>query len=811
MSNGKNPSAKSRRWWHRGVGVMALLAAVAGGGWWFWQRSLPELTGTFALPGLSAPAQIVRDANGIPSIFAGNRPDALRALGYLHASERFFSMEMNRRAGQGRLAEVAGADMLGADKLLRGLDLYRLAEQSYATFAPESQAQFEAYAAGVNGWLATHQDRLPLEFTLLGIKPAPWRPADSVVWGKLMAMQLSANMRDELRRARLLTQFPADKIEALYPPYPATAPVTVQPDFPALPSPDKAAPLPQRGELRDAEPLRRALARLERLVTQQQPGASNEWVVSGARSVTGKPLLANDPHLDLQAPILWFLVRLVTPEMVVAGGSVPGLPGVLLGQNGHIAWGFTTTNSDVQDVFVETVDPQDATRYLTPEGSAAFVTRTETFKVKGEPDVTLTVRQTRHGPVLSDVDAEARQALQGTDKVLALGFTALRADDKTAQALLQMNVARNWDEFQRALQDFQAPPQNIVYADTAGHIGFTNAGLVPVRAGGDGRYPADGAGGVGDWRGMVPFADLPRLFDPPGGTIFNANNAVVGGGSPWFGREWEQPYRAERLQELLKAKPQFSLDDMAAMQADIVSAAARSLLPKLLPLIEAQTPAGKQALALLQGWDFTMRADRPEPLLFSWLLLRVYDAMLRDRYGEAAAEFDPKVSALTALLDAGEGWCVDRCRKDVNAAWGRALAELSARHGAEMLRWRWGDEHQAPFANKVLSHLPGFDWLFDLTQASDGDFYTLNRGGSFGEAGSKKPFVKLHGAGYRAVYDLADPDKSRFMIAVGNAGHPLSPYYANLLPLWQRGASVTITGTAEELIAQGGRRLTLVP
>ncbi len=811
MTSSKNSPTHSRRWRRGLISVCALLGVIVGVGGWFWQRSLPDLDGTVTLPGLSAKVQIVRDANGIPSLFGSNRADALRALGYLHASERFFNMEMNRRAGQGRLAEVVGADMLGADKLLRGLELYRLAEQSYTTFTPENQALFEAYAAGVNAWLKLHRDRLPLEFTLLGIKPEPWRPADSVVWGKLMAMQLSANMRDELRRARLLTQFPPEKIEVLYPLYPLTAPVTVAPDFPAkAPLPEKPAPLlPRRGSL-DNQPLQRALASLESLVTQNQPGASNEWVVSGSRSVTGKPLLANDPHLDLQAPILWYLVRIVTPTMTVTGGSVPGLPGVLLGQNGHIAWGFTTTNSDVQDVFIETIDPKDPTRYLTPQGSESFVTRVETFKVKGAADVTVTIRRTRHGPVLSDVDAEARQALQSSDKLLALSFTALQDNDKTAQALLQLNVARDWEEFQNALRDFQAPPQNIVYADTAGHIGFTNAGLVPIRVGGDGRYPADGASGAGDWKGMVPFSALPRLLDPPAGTIFNANNAVVGSGAYWFGREWEQPYRAERLQELLQAKPQFSLTDMTAMQADNVSVAARSLLPRLLPLLEPRTPVGKRAQALLQHWDFTMRANQPEPLIFSWWLLGLHKTILLERYGQAAASTDPKALAIARLLDADGGWCVDRCSLEINNAWEDMVAELSSRHGADPMRWRWGDEHKAPFANKVLSHLPGFDWLFDLTHASDGDFYTLNRGGSFGESGSKRPFVKLHGAGYRAVYDLADPTRSRFMIATGQSSHPLSPYYANLLPLWQRGESVTITGTPEELSTKGPL-LTLLP
>jgi len=820
---------KPRRWPRllaiAGISLVGIGFWTVGGAAYWWQRSLPQMQGAVALKGVGSPVNIYRDAHGVPSIFANNRADALRALGYLHASERFFSMEMNRRAGQGRLAEVVGKDMLPTDKFLRTLDLYPLVERSYSHYQPATQALVQAYADGVNAWLETHRDRLPLEFTLLGIKPEPWQPTDSLVWGKLMGLRLSANMREELRRASLLAVQPAAVVERLYPSYPNDAPVTTAPRFAASPAvtPSKAPPKKQS----EYEPaLEQAFTKLAASWPYQNPGASNEWVVSGARSSTGKPMLANDPHLGLEAPIMWYLARLVTPEGELKGATVPGLPVVLLGQNSHIAWGFTTTNSDVQDIFIETLDPQDPTHYLTPTGSAPFITRQETIKVKDAPAVTLTVRTTRHGPVISDVDSDAQQALHDSKKVLSFAFTGLRDDDTTPEALLNLNAARNWDEFQNALKLYQAPPQNVVYADRDGHIGFTNPSLVPVRKEGDGRYPADGASGRYDWRGMIPFTYAPRLYDPAGGTILNGNNAVVSvGNAHWLGRDWDTPYRAERIEELLKQQPTFTLKDHNAIQMDVLSPVARTLLPRLLqqvspvpPMKAADKTTEQQAQALLQKWDFTMRADRPEPLIFEWWLMRLYDQLARPPFGALGQEKQYNAFIVQNLLDHPAGWCdkllqptSQDCAPQIKAAWQQMLTELTARYGQDVTRWQWGKEHRAPLENKVMAYLPGFNALFGLDHASDGGFYTVNRGGNSDQTGKEHPLIKTHGSGYRAVYDLANPANSQIMIATGQSGHPLSKHYGDLTPLWNAGQSLTLSGTAEELAKQGAAHLVLQP
>lgn len=843
MAKTQSVPARSRRRWLTGLLVLPIVVALGAAlaGTVYWRRSLPDTTGRVALSGLQAAVEVYRDANGVPHIFAQNRADALRALGYLHAADRFFSMEMNRRAGQGRLAEAVGPDMLGIDKFLRTLGVYTLAEKSLAQFRPDQQALLQAYADGVNGWLATHHDRLPLEFTLLGIKPEPWRPADSVVWGKLMALRLSQNMHEELQRAALVAKFPRPMVERLYPDYPNTAPVTVQPDFrpvatkPGAPrpvetlpdAPGTKPPKPRAEKALTPPPedsptpaVAKALERLAAVWPFPPTGASNEWVVSGARTASGKPILANDPHLGLETPILWYLARLVTPEGELKGATVPGLPVVLLGQNDAIAWGFTTTNSDVQDVFVEKLLPQNPSRYVTPEGDAPFTVRTETIKVKGASDVVLTVRATRHGPVISDSDTEAKAALADDTHVLSLAFTGLGEEDTTAGALLDLNVARDWESFRHALQAYQTPPQNIVYADRTGAIGFINPGLVPVRKAGDGRYPADGASGNNDWRGNVPFTEVPQLYQPPGGAIVNGNNAVVGAGGLYFyGREWDTPYRAERIVALLRPLQKSTLADHAAIQGDVVSLPARQLLPLLLALLPRAGLTAGEALArdLLRDWDGAMLAGRPEPLIFEWWLMRVYDALLRVPF-QGMVSKPTNALAVQRLLTMPTGWC-DRvveprsadCAPQVRAALQQTLAELAARYGGDIRQWRWGSEHFAPMENKVLDHLPGFTAILGLRHASDGGFSTVNRGGNFDAGGKSHPLIKTHGGGYRALYDLDDPARSRFMIATGQSAHPLASDYANLFPLWRTNQSVTLSGSTADFAARNRGHLTLVP
>jgi penicillin G amidase len=786
-----------------------IVTLFAGGMALVFERAMPDYSGAASLPGLSATARVYRDRWGVPHIFAASGNDAARALGYVHASERLFQMEMQRRAGQGRLAEMAGEGMLAIDKFIRTLGFYRLAQSSVAALSPDAQDYLQAYADGVNAWLATHKNSLPPELLLMGGAPEPWTPADTLVWGKLMALKLSGNSKLEMLRARLAGRLSPSRMEALFPETPG--PITIEPRRGA---PSEAGQSGRRASLPAAMP---AFAQSDpahgaSLLSSFQNGASNEWVVAGQHTASGKPILANDPHLDFEAPILWYLARIVTPEMSIKGATVPGVPGVLLGQNDAVAWGFTTTDSDVQDLIIETLDPKDGNRYLTPEGSAEFETRSEIIRVKGAPDAVLAVRATRHGPVLSDLDFDLRK-IAGAGKVVALAYTSLGASDTTSEALQRLNRARGADDVVEALKIYQGPPQNIVYADREGHIGFINPGLLPIRKSGDGRMPADGASGAFDWIAMAPFEKLPQLRDPEAGFIFNANNAVVPRDyAPSLGSDWESPYRARRIQAFMDESGPHSPDVSASMQADHLSLAAKDLLPALLA-VNAKTPQAKEALALLKTWDAVADKDRPEPLIFEAWLHTLRRLLLAEKAGDPLSEKGPSAASIAAALQNAPDWCGagdPDCAGVKAKALDQALAMLTKRQGDDMKGWRWGRENVATFRHNFYSHIPLLDRLSEIRMETSGDVYTLDCGGGNGKDRTN-PFARTHGPGYRGIYDLSNPDASRFMIATGQSGHIFSRHYADLAPLWAEGRSIALGGSEEDFTRQGADLLTLTP
>lgn len=781
--------------------LLSVGLALCGAAWLLY-GSLPDYSGKIEMKGLSEKVDVYRDAYGVPHIFADNRTDALRTLGYIHASERFFQMEMQRRAGQGRLAEAVGPTMLSVDKFTRTLGLYSLAESSFAAMAPESQKLFQAYADGVNDWIATHPRSLPPEFSLLGINPDPWKPADSVVWGKLMALQLSKNYKLEILRAQLMSKLSPAQMKTLFPAW-GSAPVTMEPKI--------------AKKLESSLPTEDVLKKLAS-ITSLDHAASNEWVIAGSRTQSGKPILANDPHLSLGAPILWYLARITTPEFNAKGATVPGLPVILLGQNTNIAWGMTTTGSDVQDLFIETIDPKNNKNYLTPQGSVPFETHKEQINIKGKEPVVITIRTTRHGPVLSDIETDTA-TIAGSGKVISLAFTGLGDKDRTAESLLRINKAVNWGEFLDALRLYQSPPQNVVFADIKGDIGFINAGLVPIRKKGDGTMPVDGASGTYDWKSVVPFEEWPHLYNPASGFVFNANNAVVSMNSKnFYGTDWEEPYRAMRLQQFFDTIDQHTLDSSAQMQADHVSLVARQLLPYLLR-IKFETsgdnadPRSAEATDMLRDWDGTMDKNRPEPLIFEAWLYEMHKLVLVDQAKQQLTERGPfAANSLALILDKKDnGWCrIDICETIARQALSDALDLVASRQGNDMHHWRWGTEHTTLLHNKVFQHLPYLSGISDLSVPSSGDFYTLDRGGSF-DPPADHPFARQHGGGYRGIYDLANPDRSRFIITTGESGHIYSPYYRNLVQGWNDVKAITLSGSPQELAAKNAALLEFTP
>lgn len=792
------------------LAFVTLPALMLAGGCIWWARSLPALSGSLALGGLSGEARAIRDAHGVPHIFAATMADAMRVLGYLHAQDRLFQMDITRRVTQGRLAAIIGPDGLRFDRLFRTLDLAGRARDSLSAFSPEARAQLQAYADGVNARLAETGQALPVEYALLGFAPEPWKPEDSVLWGKAMAWKLSANWRQEALRAKLASRYDRARVERLFPkPFPEW-PITIAPDFGATPSRAKAEGPPAGTGTAKASVLDYA-GLLALPVTGH--GASNEWVVDGSRSASGKPLLANDPHLELGVPILWYLARITTPELTLTGATAPGAPVVLLGQNGHIAWGFTTTESDTQDLFVETPDPARPGHYLTPDGSRPFAEERVAIAVKGAAPAEMIRRSTHRGPIISDVAAE----IEGGGKALvSLAWTGLSGADTTAEAFFRINKARNWDEFLSALRLYQSPAQNIVFASRDGSIGFVNAGAVPVRKSGDGRYPASGATGEADWSGMVPFEGWPQLYNPSQGAIVNANNMVAPLDYPhWLGYDQGPGFRARRIAELLGARQSHDVDSFAAMQMDVEAIHARDLMPYLLKLTP-ETPLAEQVLGLMRRWDHRALHDRPEPLILEWWLRRMNAHLLKsglDALGPSVGGLN--AAAIIEILRSPAGFCNGDagadCMGAVKAAFDDTLRDLSGRHGSDPALWRWGSEHTALMANTVLDRVPGFRTLFRRDFPSDGGFYSVNRGGMVGPADASRPLARNSGAGYRGIYDLADPSRSRFIIASGQSEHPLSRNYADQMPLWRRGEHIRLHVSEAELAADNRGTLIFRP
>ena len=773
---------------------LVVLATIVGA--YLFYRAMPVYSGAEKLPGLSSEVRVWRDAYGVPHIFASSMDDAARALGYLHASERMFQMDILRRVGQGRMAEIRGPDLLPVDRFIRTIGFYREAETSLSALSPWAQKRLEAYAEGINAFLASHA--LPPEFLLAGDRPEPWKPANSLVIGKIEAYQLSQNFKLKLLRARLLAKFGQERANWFFPGARPGDPISTLPAISDTHASDDS--------------IDDALGTL----TGIGKGASNEWVVAGSRTLSGKPILANDPHLDLSAPILWYLARVVTPEGSVKGATLPGAPVFVLGQNDSIAWGLTTADSNVQDVFIETVDPTDPSKYRSPDGPRPFETREETIHVKGGADVQLTIRATRHGPLLSDVNADLAN-FAGPGKAVALAFTGLGDRDTTGEALMRVNSAHNWGEFLDALRLYQTPTQNLVFADVRGDIGFVNPGLVPLRKSGLGLVPVDGASGAFDWTGTIPFDQWPRLHNPETGFAFNANNAnFPDDHQPSFGQDYEENFRARRIQQFFDAIDKHSLETSAAMQADHLSLDVKELQPFIATIAPSDERARK-AQAMLLSWNAVMDKDRAEPLIYTAFLRSLHKILLDDKTGLPMGEKGPfAATTLVSLMRDHPSWCDTPgapdpdCRRALGRALDAGLSLLVERDGADMNQWRWGAEQKAVLQHQVYSHVPLFDRLSDLSVPSSGGYYTLDRGGG-SEVVPNLPFARTHGGGFRGLYDLADPDKSRFMIATGESGHIFSRHYGDLTPLWNDVKSISIAGSEDELKKSGAQELRLEP
>ncbi len=572
------------------VAVLALGLLVPLAAWLYLRRSLPQLDGTLKLAGIQGPVEIIRDSHGIPYIYAASDHDAFFGLGYAHAQDRLWQMEMQRRIGAGRLSEIFGEKTLETDEFLRTAGFYRAAEAAWPALSPETQDALQAYTDGVNAYLASGR-QLPPEFTILGVRPEPWRPTDSLVWAKMMAWNLGESYGDDLLHAELLAALGPERSAQLAYAYPANAPVILPP-----------------GSMTGLLEAERALREQTGLGGKQV--GSNNWVVSGARTASGKPLLANDPHLAAQIPSIWYLASIQGDRIHVVGATLPGTPLIATGHNQDIAWGVTNLGPDVQDLFIERINPTNPNQYEVDGRWVDMQIIPEEIVVKGAKEpVKWAARATRHGPLISDVTSQRGHAM-------ALRWPSLDPGDTTIQAFLGINYARNWDEFTGAMEFYVGPSQNFVYADREGNIGYFGPGKIPIRAGGDGSVPVPGWNDDYAWTGWIPFAQLPHAYNPAAGYVVTANNRVTPDDYPYFiTNAWAAPYRAQRIVELLTAKQGLTPDDYARIQGDQRSAQARELLPLLLA-VEPQTPEQAAALDLLRNWDGNISPDAAAPAIY---------------------------------------------------------------------------------------------------------------------------------------------------------------------------------------------------
>jgi penicillin amidase len=836
------------------------LVLLAGGLALFLRRSLPQIQGVIRLVGLKSQVEVIRDRWGVPHIYADSAEDLFFAQGYVHAQDRLWQMELQRRAGSGRLSEITGEATLEIDRFFRVVGLNRAAEaEAMQTAAADRETQLvlESYVAGVNAYLGSHLGRLPVEFSLLRFQPEPWQPVDVVYISKMIGWNLSCNWPSEMLRARLAAKLGADLAADLEPSFPDENP-TIVPGSTVLGPADRAAPEetspPPNGW--GSEALRDALRLVEEIL-QEGPfvkgslpadgadpippmpgmtaaGGSNQWVVAGSRSATGQPLLANDTHLQISMPAGWYEIHLIGGGYNVTGVSFPGAPGVLVGHSDQCAWGLTTAWQDAQDLYIERFNPDNPHQY-DYQGAwyDADVIREE-IRVKGRDEpVVVEVVVTRHGPIISGAVRKEAGLLSGDRLVpLALRSVALEPGH-LLRSVLRYSRAQDWDEFRAALGDWSAPAHNFVYADVRGNIGYLQAGWVPIRAQGYGLAPVPGWTGEYEWQGYLPLDELPQVYNPESGWLAAANNLVVDDHYPHFlSADLENPCRARRIVDLITSGRDLTASDFARFQLDTYSAQAERFARHLLTL-EPADERERRALASLENWDGHLGPDSVAASIYQVARIRALHLFFDSHLGELADAYVgldtmtpmPGTSpyhgrSIVRLLDLLDGqddapWLhspnTDRTRSRqelLHRALQEALELLHDELGPDIEHWTWGRLNRVHFAHPVGAIKP-LHLIFNRgPYPTGGDQDTLLRAISQ----PRFPFQPiLGGDAVRFIADLNDWEQCRIVIPGGQSGHVASRHYADLIPLWREGRSQPMPFGRDEVERHAKHRLTLLP
>ncbi len=827
--------------------LFGILAAVACAHW-IARQALPQLDGSIAVPGLSAKVKVTRDHHGVPTIEAATLEDLFFAQGYVTAQDRLWQMDMMRRASAGELSEIIGDDTIKIDREQRILGLRHAAESAEKSISTRDRPYFEAYTRGVNAFIESHRDRLSLEFRLLKYTPRPWTVTDSLLVGARMVEDLNHNSNPPgMTREKILAKLGPDLTSDLYVnsswhDRPPTEVRRIEPDSAPKSGDDDddddegvepdggnslTSGLTKSPTLVPVNPAQSSSDLISAFAEQEaysfRPG-SNDWVVSGQHTVSGKPLLSNDMHLDHQMPNLWFAAHLKlnsanTPNTFdVAGVTLPGIPFVIVGHNQRIGWGFTNVGPTVEDDFIEEFNAQG--QYKTPAGWVDAQHRSETIRVKGKPDVVLDVVSTRHGPIITEL-------LPGETRKIALRWTL---QDGLGLVFFDVNSSRNWDDFRKAFSNFNAPGQNVMYADVDGHIGYQATGHVPIRAAGDGSLPVNGSDDAHEWTGWIPFDDMPHIYDPPGGIIATANGRITPDGYKYsISTEWEAPWRTDRIYRVLESGKKFAPADMLALQMDVSSTYDRFCADKFVYAIDHSSNASdraKKAADILRDWDGRMSANSAAPTIETKARQELVRMILEPKLGPASSGPNHgQLSWKSYRWAMSSVWLENVLTKQparwlpagysdygslLTAAVENTVAQAKLVPGTpadttpsaprDLSQWTWGKNYPVEINHLVLSQLPIVGrFTGPGLHPLSGSNYTV------------KAVGREFGPSERLTWNFANFDESTLNLVTGESGIFLSPYYLDQWNAWYGGSTFKLPFTSAAVERQHAHEMTLEP
>jgi penicillin G amidase len=765
--------------------LLVLLIVGAGIAYYLVTKSFPKASGSETARGLQSQVQIYRDNYGIPHIYASSDHDGYFTVGYIHAQERLWQMELIRRAGMGRLSEILGEPALPADEMFRTLGLWRTASRNAGLLDPQVRSALQAYADGVNAFIDSHRGKLPIEFDMLGFEPGPWTIEHSLVISRLMAWELNFSRWNDILMGVLVQKFGEDKARELFPNWPAGAPLIL--------------PKETKGKKAISPPtqLMRADMSYRKLMgIRDISSGSNAWVIGGEKTMSGKPIVANDPHLMLMAPGRWYELHLHTPDVDVAGPSIAGIPFIVIGRNERIAWGVTNAMLDDADYYVEDVDSvQYPTKYRFDNAWRPLTQYVDTIVVKDSPPVLYTSYWTHHGPIVNRMEPDARLSPQ----LISMRWTGNDPSDEATTFYL-INRARNWAEFRDALKTFGSPAQNFVYGDVDGHIGYATGGRISIRPMKMAIVPISDGSDQGEWKGYVPFDKMPQRLDPLEGYIATANNKIVDESYTYYiSNNWEPPWRAMRINEVLKSQEKFSVEDVQHLQLDLVSLQARELVPVILKAfdsVEVRNQDVRTALTYFRTWNFEMTKNDVATTLFEDFFLRTIHNTFDDEFGnQLIGLYDTlasvPVTVMTELLQKDSSSWFDNVttpqiesKNDIiRKSMDDAVNDLKGLLGGELKEWQWGRLHKIEFRH-IFGSVGILRSIFDVGPfAVGGSHSTIWKG----DYSLNMPYANTVGPSTRQVFDLSDRNNTRAVTPPGESGHVLSSHYGDQVQLWLDG------------------------